>query len=317
VDRVSGTTRRRPLRPAVVRVPAGTCDLRDVPAIAELISEAVATGASHLVVDLSALDGADATLLTLLHRTHRRLAEDGCSLTVVAAGAMVQALQRYGLDDVLRMHATVEGALGGAPRMAPDSATISSACLPATLLVTLGGEWDIANADRLAQVLDEGIDQGLPLVVVDLSAVTFLDVRTMSCLRQAAHRLAAQGRRLALVAPPPAVERILDLVDGDSALPRSDTLVAARTGKDQVALTKRQREILGLLDEGLTSKQIARRLWISPATVRNHVHAVLAALHVHSRLQAVRRARELGLLAAVHYAPEPVATSAIGPATRR
>lgn len=300
MDRTIRTTEDHSHRSAVITVPAGTCELRDVPFIADLISQALATGSSHLVVDLSASEDADATLLSLLRCTHRQLAEDGRRLAVVAAGTMAEALTQYGLDDVLTVHTTVEEALGAARRAEssrnPDRPTISSVTLPSTLLVTLSGEWDLANADQLADVLDQGIDQGAPLLVVDLTAVTFLDVRTMSYLRQAAHRLTAQGRRLALVAPPPAVERLLDLIDHGAALPRNDDLVAARTGTDGVALTNRQREILGLLDEGLTSKEIARRLWISPATVRNHVSAVLAALHVHTRLQAVRRGRELGLL---------------------
>jgi anti-anti-sigma factor len=300
VDRIARTISHRPQDAAVVTVPAGTCDLRDVPAIAELISEAVAAGASRLVIDLTALDAADTTLLSLLHRTHRRLADADGSLAVVATGTMADALERHGLNDVLMIHATLDQALGAMRRPLSTRyvrpATISYTSLPATLLVTLSGEWDVANAEQLASVLEEGINQALPLLVVDLSAVTFLDVRTIACLRRAAHRLAADGQRLALVAAPPAVERILDLLDNDLALPRHDSLVAARQVEHQALLTKRQLEILGLLDQGLSTKEIARTLWISPATVRNHVNAILAALRVHSRLQAVRRARELGLL---------------------
>jgi anti-anti-sigma factor len=216
------------------------------------------------------------------------------------APAIAEPISGDAADDVLMTHETVDAALGAVPRApssgAPDRATISSASLPATLLVSISGEWDVANADQLADALDEGIEQAVPLLVVDLSAVTFLDVRAVSCLRQAADRLAAQGRRLAVVAAPPAVERIFDLIDGNSALSRNDSLVVARTASGEVLLTKRQREILGLIDDGLSTKEIAQRLWISPATVRNHVSAVLTALEVHTRLQAVRRGRELGFL---------------------
>jgi DNA-binding NarL/FixJ family response regulator len=61
-------------------------------------------------------------------------------------------------------------------------------------------------------------------------------------------------------------------------------------------LSQRQLEILGLVAEGLVTKQIARKLWLSPATVRNHVHAACRALGAHSRIEAVARARSLGLL---------------------
>jgi DNA-binding NarL/FixJ family response regulator len=61
-------------------------------------------------------------------------------------------------------------------------------------------------------------------------------------------------------------------------------------------LTPRQLEVLTYLSDGLSTKQIAERLWLSGATVRNHVSAILAALEVHSRLEAVAQARKLGLL---------------------
>jgi DNA-binding NarL/FixJ family response regulator len=63
-------------------------------------------------------------------------------------------------------------------------------------------------------------------------------------------------------------------------------------------LTSRQREILQLISEGKGTKEIARQLWLSPATVRNHVSGILRALDAHSRLEAVAAARRLGLLTA-------------------
>ena len=52
-------------------------------------------------------------------------------------------------------------------------------------------------------------------------------------------------------------------------------------------LTPREIEVLQALAEGLDSKEIARRLNISPTTERNHVASILAKLGVHSRLQAL------------------------------
>jgi DNA-binding CsgD family transcriptional regulator len=60
-------------------------------------------------------------------------------------------------------------------------------------------------------------------------------------------------------------------------------------------LTPRQREVLGLLVEGIRPKDIARRLAVSVPTVRNHIHALLRRLEVTSQLAAVAKARELGL----------------------
>jgi DNA-binding NarL/FixJ family response regulator len=70
---------------------------------------------------------------------------------------------------------------------------------------------------------------------------------------------------------------------------------AARRRK-RVGLTARQHEILRLVAEGLSTKQIARELWLSPATVRNHVSAILLTLDAHSRIEAVATARDAGLL---------------------
>jgi DNA-binding NarL/FixJ family response regulator len=52
-------------------------------------------------------------------------------------------------------------------------------------------------------------------------------------------------------------------------------------------LTSREREILGLLVDGLTQGQIADRLVISPKTVATHIQRTLGKLGVHSRAQAV------------------------------
>ena len=48
-------------------------------------------------------------------------------------------------------------------------------------------------------------------------------------------------------------------------------------------LTAREREIVGLIDEGLSNKQIAQRLCIEVATVKNHVHHILVKLQVDRR----------------------------------
>ena len=51
-------------------------------------------------------------------------------------------------------------------------------------------------------------------------------------------------------------------------------------------LTDREREILDLVDGGMTNKEIAARLVIELATVKNHVHNLLKKLHVHRRIDA-------------------------------
>jgi DNA-binding NarL/FixJ family response regulator len=60
-------------------------------------------------------------------------------------------------------------------------------------------------------------------------------------------------------------------------------------------LTEREREVLELLARGELNAAIARRLTLSPKTIRNHVSNIFAKLQVADRAQAVIRAREAGL----------------------
>ncbi|MEU9110001.1 response regulator transcription factor [Streptomyces xanthophaeus] len=61
------------------------------------------------------------------------------------------------------------------------------------------------------------------------------------------------------------------------------------------ALTPREREVLGLVGAGLSNADIARRLFLSAATVKTHVHRCMSKLEVSSRAQAVVVAHEFGL----------------------
>jgi DNA-binding NarL/FixJ family response regulator len=60
-------------------------------------------------------------------------------------------------------------------------------------------------------------------------------------------------------------------------------------------LTDRECEVLGLLADGRSNREIARHLFISERTVGVHVSHILAKLGVHNRTQAAATATELGL----------------------
>lgn len=70
-----------------------------------------------------------------------------------------------------------------------------------------------------------------------------------------------------------------------------DLLTASPDGQDQdlgsLALTERQREVLALLVQGKSNKLICRELQIAEPTVKNHITAILKALKVSSRTEAM------------------------------
>ena len=70
---------------------------------------------------------------------------------------------------------------------------------------------------------------------------------------------------------------------------------AGRPAPPLPELTDREREVLGLVTDGYTNTAIARRLVVSPKTVRNHVSNIFTKLQVADRAHAIARARDAGL----------------------
>ncbi len=84
---------------------------------------------------------------------------------------------------------------------------------------------------------------------------------------------------------PDGIRAQLDRLAADDALP------AGR------GITARQRQVLGLLAEGLANKQIAQRLNLTEHTVKAHLGALFQLLKVGNRTECVQKAQRLGLLA--------------------
>jgi DNA-binding NarL/FixJ family response regulator len=118
----------------------------------------------------------------------------------------------------------------------------------------------------------------------------------------AALRAGASGYLLKDVAPDRLADALEAVLSGESALPgslvarlvaefrdrgpRRRTLVSAESGGAQ--LTSREWQVLELMRQGMTTAQIARRLVVSPATVRSHVAAILRKLRVPDREAALK-----------------------------
>lgn len=64
----------------------------------------------------------------------------------------------------------------------------------------------------------------------------------------------------------------------------------------ELGITQREHEILGLIAEGLSNREIGERLFVSENTVKTHSSRLFGKLGVNRRVQAVERGRELGLL---------------------
>jgi LuxR family maltose regulon positive regulatory protein len=82
----------------------------------------------------------------------------------------------------------------------------------------------------------------------------------------------------------------------EAAVPGAVPPAAGRASQLLEPLSDRELEVLGLLALGLTNREVGERLYIAPGTVKAHTASIYGKLDVHSRMQAVARARELGIL---------------------
>ena len=95
-----------------------------------------------------------------------------------------------------------------------------------------------------------------------------------------------------------------DLVDAVERAARGETVLAlavadrllARLRRPAPRLSARETEVLRLVADGASNREVARALFLSEATVKSHLVHIFDKLDVDSRTAAVARAREVGLL---------------------
>jgi DNA-binding NarL/FixJ family response regulator len=188
------------------------------------------------------------------------------------------------------------GDLAGALAATADEAAFDLALLDLGLP-------DCEGHDGLARLREER--PHLPVVVIsgasdpetivgalDLGAMGFIPKTSSREVILNAIRLVASG---GIYVPVQALKaRDARPADGDAAgaLPVEEP---ARPAPAELGLTPRQSDVLSLLLKGLPNKLIARRLDIAEGTVKAHVSAVLQALKVTTRTQALIAATRLGL----------------------
>ncbi|HEX7145857.1 MAG TPA: response regulator transcription factor [Gaiellaceae bacterium] len=100
-------------------------------------------------------------------------------------------------------------------------------------------------------------------------------------------------------APMQDLTRAVDMVAGGAVYvdPVLAGVLASAEAERIPQLTKREREVLRLLADGLTNEEIGKRLFLSPETVRTHVQKAMRRLEADTRTQAVALALRQSLIA--------------------
>ena len=122
------------------------------------------------------------------------------------------------------------------------------------------------------------------LALFRLGIAGFAPKTSKSAIIEAAIRLVLAGGRYL---PP----RIVELAGRRERRLRTREFAAGR-----LRLTERQVDVLKLIALGQSNKEIARDLDLSPATIKAHAAAAMAALGAVNRTEAVMKAREMGLI---------------------
>ena len=194
--------------------------------------------------------------------------------------AVREALEQQGCE-VLADVGTAEAAVAAAVQHRPD------VCL---LDIHMPGSGIVAAAD---------ITRALPDTAVVMLTASADDEDLFAALRAGASGYLAKGMDPARLGA-----ALRSVLAGESVLPRwlvrkvveefqppVRRRISLPNRSTAVRLTEREAEILDLMAEGLSTEEIAGRLFVAQVTVRTHISAVLRKLRVKDRESAVRLAR--------------------------
>lgn len=141
-----------------------------------------------------------------------------------------------------------------------------------------------------------GIVAAVPETVVVMLTVSRDDNDLFDALRAGAH-----GYLLKDIEPERLPHALRAVLEGEAALPRSLTLKVIDefrnrekrrhlplVGRRSIELTEKEWDVLDLMRGGCTTAEIAQRMFVTPATVRTHIAAILHKLQVSSRAEALK-----------------------------
>jgi DNA-binding NarL/FixJ family response regulator len=145
--------------------------------------------------------------------------------------------------------------------------------------------FDVSAVEELSEGIKriQGVNTEISILVFTLHVNLPL---ARAALRLGAHGLVYAGMELEHIS------RAVEVAArGEVVLPRKvlEFLIANQDPEDLEALTPRQREILGLVAEGLSNAEIARRLFLSESTVKQHLRSAYKTLGVKDRKMAARK----------------------------
>jgi two-component system, NarL family, nitrate/nitrite response regulator NarL len=202
------------------------------------------------------------------------------------ADALTAALTREGMT-VTALATTPQQVLSAVARHQPDICLVAT-CLLATCFQTSGG------IDVLSTICGRH-----PRVKVVMLAEVTDPAAASAAIENGAEGIIKKNQHLTDI-----VRTLARVHAGEQALDAGLALTGARsfnlpaTGKGGWllrSLTLREQEVLRLMMEGESSKQIARSLTITLSTARTHVQSVLVKLGAHSRLEATSMVAQSGL----------------------
>lgn len=181
------------------------------------------------------------------------------------------------------------------------------------------------NGSELLTKLEES--HGIDIILMDIEMPVLDGIETTQIVKQKyphikiimltafdndenifnAIKAGADGYLLKEINPKDLYSGIKETMDGGAAmnpsiamktlkLLRNPLSIENEKDKEDISLSKREVEVLEQLSSGLSYTQIASNLFLSPSTIRKHIENIYKKLQVHSKIEAVQKAKRHNII---------------------